>query len=324
MFSASTFDTQLGIDDTIVYDLNGTISNPYNRYNGAPENYGYTPQYTLGYIFSMLDGAGYDVDFNDMWAAYSVSVYHSGMNSAVSQGGTTTYYIDNGIAGTAGSDVIIDGSGNNIIDAGAGNDLVMVGVGNDAVAGGDGDDEIYTALGDDIVDAGAGDDAVFLWDGNDQAAGGTGNDTLFGEAGNDKLKGQQGADYIDGGAGNDVVKGGGGKDQLFGGDGNDKVKGGGGHDLIAGGDGVDILTGNGGRDTFAFNLGDDQDTIKDFDGTRDKIQLDDDLGVTDFADVMGVAGQVGADVLIDFGNGDTLTLEDTLLASLEANDFVFV
>lgn len=328
MFSPSTFDTNLGIDDTIVYDQSGTISNPYNRFNGAPENYGYTPDITLGYIASVLDSVGYDINFTDMWATYGGSTYHAGMNSAVSSGGTTTYYNNNGILGTAQSDVILDVSGDNIIDAGGGNDLIVVGGGNDAVAGRDGNDEIYTAGGNDIVDAGAGNDTVYLWDGNDLARGGANNDSLYGEAGNDKLWGQQGRDYLDGGAGNDVLRGGGGRDQLFGGDGNDKLIGGGGHDILAGGDGVDILRGGGGRDTFMFSVGDDQDTIQDFDNTRDTIELDasffnlDPNDVT-FSDVSNIASQVGSDTVLDFGNGDTLTLENVQVSTLAFDDFGF-
>lgn len=329
MFSPSTFDTNLGIDDTIVFDENGTISNPYNRYNGAPENYGYTPEYTLGYLHWMLDGAGYDVDFNDMMVRYGSSTFHAGMNSAVSQGGTVTYYIDNGIEGTSGSDVIYDGSGNNIIDAGGGDDLVLVGAGNDAVAGGAGNDEIYTAGGDDIVIGEDGDDEIFLWDGNDKARGGRDDDSIYGEAGNDKLWGEHGHDYLDGGMGNDLLRGGGGHDTLIGGEGNDKLFGNGGKDILAGNEGNDILAGGNGRDTFIFSLGDDQDTIKDFNSARDTIELDADLfgasnpNTLGLSDVQNLATQVGNDVVIDFGNGDTLTLEDVQINTLDANDFAF-
>ncbi|MAP94778.1 MAG: hypothetical protein CMK07_07490 [Ponticaulis sp.] len=329
MFSPSTFDVTLGIDDTIVFDQNGTISNPYNRYNGAPENYGYTPEYTLGYLHWMLDGVGYDVDYVDMLAKYGASTFHAGINSAVVVGGVVTNYMDNGIAGTTGSDVIYDGSGDNIIDADAGDDFVLVGSGNDAVAGGSGNDEIYTAGGNDIVDGGSGDDQIFLWDGDDQAAGGRDNDEIFGEAGNDRLWGQQGHDYLEGGLGNDILRGGGGRDELVGGEGDDTLIGNGGHDTLAGNEGMDTLTGGGGRDTFVFSLGDDNDTITDFDSSKDTIDLDSDLfnvsnpNTLGLSDVQNIASQVGNDVVIDFGNGDTLTLEDFQLNTLDSNDFSF-
>ncbi|MEO1324157.1 MAG: calcium-binding protein, partial [Pseudomonadota bacterium] len=173
-----------------------------------------------------------------------------------------------------------------------------------------------------------GNDTIFLWDGDDLARGGRDDDSIFGENGNDKLWGQQGHDYLDGGAGDDILKGGGGHDQLFGSDGNDTLKGGGGRDILAGGDGNDTLTGNNGRDTFIFSLGDDVDTITDFDVTRDTIELDADLlGLTastaTAADVLSVANQVGNDVVIDFGNGDSLILEDVQLTTLAADDFSF-
>ena len=47
MFNPSTFDTTGMLDDIIVFDANGTISNPYNRYGGQPENYGFTPEWML-------------------------------------------------------------------------------------------------------------------------------------------------------------------------------------------------------------------------------------------------------------------------------------
>lgn len=323
MFNANTFDTSLGIDDTIIYDLNGTID-ANGHFGGQPELYGYVPQITLGYIFDILDGSGHDIDASDLWATYNGSTYHNGINSAFSSGGVVTYYIDNGIQGTAGSDVILDISGDNIVDAGDGNDLVVVGIGDDAVAGGDGNDEIYTGWGNDIVDAGSGSDRVFLWNGDDLARGGRGADEIYGQDGNDKIWGQQGHDYLSGGAGNDKLVGGGGRDQLFGDDGNDVLKGGAGADTLSGGIGADILTGGRGKDTFIFDLSDGSDTITDFDPAKDKIELDLDLGLSSYNDVLGVSAQVGNDVVIDFGNGDVLTLEDTQISSLTVDDFAFI
>ena len=48
-------------------------------------------------------------------------------------------------------------------------------------------------------------------------------------------------------------------------------------------------------------------------------------GVTEsdsFADMMSQSSQVGADVVIDFGGGNTLTLQNTFIASLQ-DDFTF-
>lgn len=348
MFNASTFDVSRGLDRTMVFDSNGVISTPFVSVN--PTASGYTPYNVMANIAGNLDGAGYDVDFNDMLATYGNAIFHVGFNvtSTYNPGGgapsVTTYYIDNGITGTSGMDFIFDAVGNNIIDAGAGDDFVAVGGGDDAVSGGEGNDTIYTAMGNDIVDGGEGNDVVFLYDGNDFAKGGKGNDELYGEAGNDKLWGQQGKDYLDGGLGNDklyggggkdqlfgdegndVLKGGGGNDQLYGGEGNDKLFGGNGNDLISGGTGKDKLTGNSGEDNFIYNLGDDNDTITDFDLSDDTVSLDSGFGFSNFTDLMNsnVVTQVGNDVVFDFGNGDTLTLLNTVLNNLAVDDFAFI
>lgn len=323
MFTASTFDTNLGIQDTIVYDKNGTID-ANGHFSGNPHLYGYVPIITMGSIFDGLSTVGYDVDFNDLMARYGDSTFHSGINSAFTAYGTTTYYMDNGIEGSSTSDVIVDYAGDNIVSADAGDDLVVVGFGNDAVDGGSGNDEIYTRTGDDIVSAGDGEDLVYLGRGDDLARGGRDNDQLYGEDGNDKLWGQKGHDLLDGGAGDDKLVGGGGRDELYGGEGNDFLKGGGGRDFLSGGEGTDILFGGNGRDTFGYSLGDDDDTITDFDLVKDKIEIDLDLGVSSFTGVMAHANQVGLDTVIDFGNGDILTLENIQVSDLSSNDFTFI
>lgn len=325
MFNPSTFDTTGMLDDIIVFDANGTISNPYNRYGGQPENYGFTPEWMLYNVLNGIISAGYGIDYYEMYNKFYSSTFHSAINSAVTDvQGNTTYYQHHGINGTSGSDVIFDFGGNNVVDAGAGDDFILVGAGNDAVAAGDGDDYVFTAIGDDIVDGGNGIDKIYLHDGDDLARGGRDNDQIFGENGNDKLWGQHGHDILDGGAGNDKLYGGGGRDQLYGREGNDLLKGGGGRDYLSGGEGSDTLIGGNGRDTFGYNLGDEDDTIKDFDTSRDKIELDTDLGVSTFSDTMAHATQVGSDVVFDFGNGDTLTLENIQISDLAANDFAFV
>ncbi|MGV6803651.1 MAG: hypothetical protein ACWA49_05540 [Ruegeria sp.] len=43
-----------------------------------------------------------------------------------------------------------------------------------------------------------------------------------------------------------------------------------------------------------------------------------------FSDVQAAATQVGADVLIDLGGGDSITLLATTLGNLVADDFEFI
>ena len=64
--------------------------------------------------------------------------------------------------------------------------------------------------------------------------------------------------------------------------------------------------------------------IEDF-RPEDTIQIAASLGVSDFAGIIARATVVdgGDDVLIDFGGGNTLRLEDVSLSSLTAGDFLF-
>jgi Ca2+-binding RTX toxin-like protein len=73
------------------------------------------------------------------------------------------------------------------------------------------------------------------------------------------------------------LSGGDGADTLAGLAGNDVLQGGAGNDLLVGGLGLDELTGGAGADVFRFEsaLGSTNiDTLTDFDGTTDTIQLE--------------------------------------------------
>ncbi|MDX3976590.1 calcium-binding protein [Shinella sp.] len=128
------------------------------------------------------------------------------------------------------------------------------------------------------------------------------------------LKGQSTSDDIYGYAGND---------KLFGFGGNDDLEGGAGNDWLQGGTGNDELTGGSGRDTFVFSSG--RDEIDDFSSRDDTIIIDSALGVKNFTELKALAKSVdgGEDVRFDFGNGNTLTLDDTKLSSLKSSDFSF-
>ena len=77
-------------------------------------------------------------------------------------------------------------------------------------------------------------------------------------------------------------------------------------------------------DTFVFgptNFG--ANTIKNFNAQNDTIQIDDTL-FANFADVQLHAAQMGADTVITYDAGDTITLLGIALSSLHASDFLFV
>jgi Ca2+-binding RTX toxin-like protein len=164
--------------------------------------------------------------------------------------------------------------------------------------------------------------------------GGQGDDTLSGGGAGDRLVGGAGKDVLLGGDYDDVLSGGKGRDQIYGGTGSDTLKGGahgdrlfGGadDDTLDGGAGNDLLTGNRGNDVFVFADGSGADRIQDFAAKNDaeKIDLTGVSGLASFADdLQGLMQQQGDDVLIDFGQGDSLLLLGVNLSDLDAMDFL--
>ncbi len=125
--------------------------------------------------------------------------------------------------------------------------------------------QINGTEGNDTLDGSEGDDIINGLNGNDILTGGNGNDTLKGGNGNDTLKGGNGNDTLEGGDGNDILRGGKGNDKLIGGNGNN---------TFIGDSGSDILIGGTGKDRFVYqNLSEKGDMIKDFDPTKDVIDL---------------------------------------------------
>ena len=127
-----------------------------------------------------------------------------------------------------------------------------------------------------------------------------------------------------GDTGNDTLLGDNGANGLFGLAGMDIINGAGGNDHIVGGIGNDMLSGGSGDDLFVFIAGDGNDTITDFTagGVEDTIDLSGLNVFAGFADVMASAQQIGADVVLDFGAGDGITLSGIMLADLTVDDFL--
>jgi Ca2+-binding RTX toxin-like protein len=198
------------------------------------------------------------------------------------------------LVGGAGSDSLHGWAGNDSLDGGAGLNTLRGGEGADTLQGGAGFDNINGNQGDDVIDGGTG-----------------GNDWLLGGQGHDLITAHAGANIINGNLGNDTVHGGAGDDTLRGGQGADVLTGGAGNSHLYGDLGNDTLTGGAGADTFHFAHGGGQDRITDFHPAEgDHVQID---GGTSYT-----VSQVGADTVVDLGNGDTLTLAGVSKASLTA------
>jgi serralysin len=143
---------------------------------------------------------------------------------------------------------------------------------------------------------------------------GSGDDTITGNASDNE---------VHGGAGNDTISGGIGNDRLYGDAGDDTLIGDSGNDLLDGGAGTDVLTGGTGSDIFFDAAGYGADTVTDFShADGDRIDFTFIAGIESFFDIISRAVQVVVDTVIDFGNGDRLTLRNVDKAALVASDFV--
>ena len=231
---------------------------------------------------------------------------------------------DDLLYGRDGSDSISGGDGNDTIDGGKGNDVIYGGLDNDYISGFVGNDTLAGQAGNDTIQAGGGDDKAFGNGGDDRVNGGSGNDTLTGSAGNDTIYGGTGADQLFGNADNDRLIGEDDNDKLVGLDGDDQLYAGKGDDTLKGGLGNDTMSGGAGADLFVFEANSGDDVVTGYSSAQgDVLQLIGITGFDEFADVQAAASQVGGDVVIDLGGGNSLTLVGVNLGDLHAGDFLF-
>lgn len=157
--------------------------------------------------------------------------------------------------------------------------------------------------------------------GDDTLTGQSGRDTLLGRSGDDTLRGEGGRDRLFGGQGNDTLEGGDDRDILKGQAGDDTMSGGTGDDVLRGGSGTNIMTGGAGADDFFFSNGINR--VTDFED-GDQVVLRSSAAIKSYKDLMNNhISQSGSDVVIDDGKGHMVILEDTLLADLDRDSFIF-
>lgn len=201
----------------------------------------------------------------------------------------------------------------NTLTGAAGHDRLKGLAGADALYGGAGNDKLIGGLGADLLNGGAGIDTASYY----AASAGVRADltqtftTGAGEAtgdrfvGIERLEGSAYADRLSGNAGANGLWGLGGKDQLAGRAGNDQLYGG------------------TGADSFVFRKGYDADRVMDFANNVDTLVFGGFADLDRPADALAHARQSGANVLFDFGHGDTLLVLNTTKAAL-ANDIIIL
>jgi len=127
--------------------------------------------------------------------------------------------------------------------------------------------------------------------------------------------------------GNDTIYGSDYNDALVGGDGNDQLYGGYGNDILIGGAGDDTMDGGYGRDTFVFDFNGEAtigtDTINNF-SVQDDLILISGLPIDSFEDLEDLIDPTQTnDTVINFVNGDSITLVGVNPHSLTAANFEF-
>ena len=222
------------------------------------------------------------------------------------------------LGGSAGHDTLYGEEGTDDLRGGNGQDSLLGGIGNDTLDGSSGEDRVFGGEGNDLIYGGFGNDYVAGDDGDDQLWGGLNRDTVLGGSGNDTIGGGDHDDLLNGGGGNDLIWANQGHDTVHGGGGNDTIGAGWGNDEIWAGAGNDLITGGAGSDCFHFYGNDGTNEITDFED-HDAIYIYNSNLTYAQLDIT----QSGADVAIYFDDTE-ITLADTNLSSIEADQFVFV
>jgi len=234
------------------------------------------------------------------------------------------------ITGDAANNRLEGRDGDDTLNGEAGNDRLLGGDGNDIINGGDGVDTIFGQDGDDVMNGGGGNDFFFGSAGADSHDGGTGTDTvsyLASSTGVTVNMSALGTPSTGDALGDSFISierifGSGFDDNLIGDFNNNVLLGNGGNDYLAGGAGNDSLNGGAGIDSFGYDeVVDAADVIIGF--TLNETVFIFGGTVTDYADLLTYGSDAGANVIFDFGLGNTLTIVGHNLVNLSASNFDF-
>jgi beta-glucanase (GH16 family) len=106
---------------------------------------------------------------------------------------------------------------------------------------------------------------------------------------------------------------------AFGNSSDNIISGASGSQTIDGRGGNDVLTGGSGADTFLITKGNGSDLITDF-GVDDKVRLSN-TGIASFEQVLSRVTQVGANLKLDLGGGESLVFANKTRSDLHASQF---
>ena len=252
---ADTLDGGEGIDTA---SYSGSSSRVDVRLSGTVVNYGDATGDTLTGIENLIGSAHNDILAGDRQA--------------------------NTLAGLDGNDLLWASSGDDLLTGGPGADRLVGGAGLDTASWAGSSEAVTVRLHSLAARGGDAEGDTFPYtvdvaytdaDGVEQTDSLPDVENLIGSNHDDILAGDRRDNDIDGGFGDDTLYGGpgGGDDEMTGGPGNDRLFGGQGNDTLIGGQGDDRLAGGPGADVFVFGPGEGADTVTDFSGGTDRIDL---------------------------------------------------
>lgn len=306
----------------------------------------------------LTDLAAYTLSANVEALIYSGSGNFTGTGNTAGNtltGGT----LADTLLGGAGNDILVGGRGADSLDGGSGSDAASYEAASAAVIADLLTVTTGTSAGEAAGDSFLSIEVLRGSAFSDQLSGTNLANTLIGNGGNDILQGRGGADRLYGGTGEDMasyhratagvvvnlmgvtsgtsageaagdtfslienLRGSNYADKLYGDAGANKISGLSGVDTLAGRAGTDTLYGGAGADYFVFAKNYDADRVADFTNNVDTLRFSGFAGVTTAAQALSHARQIGADVLFDFGAGDTLRVTGTTLGAL-ADDILIL
>lgn len=266
---------------------------------------------------SISGGEGFDIaTYASAASGVHVALWSPASNTGEAAGDIIHYSVEV-LEGSAFVDNLQGNSSANNLRGAGGDDLILGGFGDDTLTGGAGGDDLGGGEGFDVASyqGAAGGVRIALW-----------NPSLnTGDAVNDTIRAD--VEVVEGTAFNDTLEGSAAPNNLRGAGGDDRLYGGGGGDTLWGQAGNDTLTGGDGFDRFVFETGGGADIVVDAVGGPGASDLILFIGFGPTYDTFGeailAASEVGADVVFDFGGGQSLTLLNATLAALDPDDFAF-